>query len=242
MSSEVVDKLRYLLEATSKVLTDNDIDFWLDRGVLLGAYRNGSLISGDTDIDLRVMHAEWERIEQTLRDQLPDDLRVTAHHHGATIQGPDKDHPFRWFRNADGVFPIAAQEGIAEGLSFHTATALAVSFPDTDWSLKPNLDLYCCRVNRHHDCMPPDSPTPWREDQKRYLCLPARNPHSMLVPFDYVFPLSTISIEGQDYPAPCRTDQYLQHLFGYIGEDAVYDSNSRRWIKSPDGQPAVLDL
>ncbi len=96
-----------------------------------------------------------------LNRNLPDNLNVTAHHHASEIHEPNNFHEYMWFANDDGEFPIAREEGEKNGTHFHTATALAVHFEEAHWRKKPNLDLYSCRVNHHHDCMPKDAPQPW---------------------------------------------------------------------------------
>ncbi|GJL83652.1 MAG: hypothetical protein DHS20C01_32860 [marine bacterium B5-7] len=241
MTPDVMDELRYLLTSTADILEDALIDYWLDRGVLLGAHRSGDLIPGDDDIDLRVMHTDWQAIESVLQTGLPSDLRVSVLHHSRVINDADENHPYRWFANNDGEFPIASIEGDSNGIRFHTATALAVHFKDRQWDHKPNLDLYSCRINQHHDCTPACLSEPWKDDDRQYLCLPSSSPTSGVVPMDYVFPLGHITLAGRNYPAPGRLMEYLHHLFGYIGEDAFFDEDIRRWVKSTDGSGVIVE-
>ena len=232
-SKELASRLEHLLCAVVAVLEHNGLDYWLDRGTLLGAYRIGSVIRGDEDADLRVMHEDWERILDCLRAELPDDLAVVAHHHGRTIREPDADHIHRWFSNEAGQFAVRGLEGRREGTKFHSATALAIYFQGSIWRYKPNVDLYCCRINRHHCCTPANWATPWVQDGERYLCVPSERDHTRLVRLSDVRPLKEIAMAGRSMAVPARTEWYLKHLFGYLGEDAVYDVASGHWKKGP---------
>ena len=242
MTEEMRARLKRLLVETSSVLARNNLTYWIDFGVLLGAYRAETLIAGDADIDLRVMHEDWQAVESALAKELPEDLTVTALHHAAVIHPSDDNHVTRWFKNDDGEFPIALREHFDNGQYFHSATALAVHFTDMGRAEKPNLDLYCSRINEHHDCMPDDVLTPWLNDGKRYLCLPTVKPGSQVVPWDYVFPLTETTLDQRSYPAPCQPQKYLERIYGYIGADAIYDNDINMWIKSPDGQPRIKEV
>lgn len=223
-----------LFNAVTPLLSESGFTFWLDRGTLLGGFREETLIMGDYDIDVRVMQKDWLEIYRFLQQKLPEDLNVSAMHHASVIQEADADHEGMWFKNDDGEFPVSRQEGDVNGMRFHTATALVVHFSDSAWNQKPNFDLYSCRINQHHDCTPANLPKPWEEDGMDYLCVPSRRRQSMLVPLDYVFPLSSVRIDSTAYPAPGRTETYLRHLFGYIGDEGkVFNEETGYWEYRP---------
>ena len=48
---------------------------------------------------------------------------------------------------------------------------------------------------------------------------------------DNIHPLSTILYEGHVFPAPCNCEQYLTDMYGYIGEGAVYDPETKKYVK-----------
>lgn len=240
MTEEARSRLLRLLFSVSDVLSDNGITFWVDRGALLGGFRRGELIAGDGDIDFRMLHDEWPKAYRALRRDLPGDLAVTAHHHGAEINDLYEAESAPWFRNKDGVFPVAEHESHHGGTYFHTATALAVNVAGESWRKAPNLDIYCCRINSHHDCTPSDWEKPWKSDGRRYLCIPSRKPTNRLTPYELIFPLGEIELEGRIFPAPAKCQAYLEYIYGYLGEDAVYDDTVQHFVKSPDGKPRVL--
>ncbi len=222
--------LRQTLVTVAEILERHDIIHWLDRGALLGVWRSGDLIPDDHDIDLRIMRRDWQPVYNQLAAQLPSHLVVTAMHHADVINNPDSEHEHLWIKNEDGEFPIAEEAHVLNHVGFHSATALVVHGAGTHWRDKPNLDLYCCRVNQHHECMSDDLPTPWVDDNREYLCLPANKPHSKLMPMELVFPLSEIELDGRTYPAPAKIEPYLEHIYGYLGEDSQFDELTKRWI------------
>ncbi|GJL84021.1 MAG: hypothetical protein DHS20C01_36550 [marine bacterium B5-7] len=233
MPDEAYSRLRKLLYIVSDILTAYGIQFCLDRGTLLGAYRSGTLIPGDTDIDIKLAHHDWLNTYQALSAQLPRDLKVTAVHHESVIHDLACNTHAPWFENADGRFLVAHREGSDHEICYHTATALTVHWKGCPWDKEPNLDLYCHRINEHHDCTPKEWSKPWESDGKLYLCLPSDNENSRVVPYDLIFPLTTIGIEGREMPAPARCRKYLEHIFGYLGDDAKFDEVTRLWIPAP---------
>ena len=48
---------------------------------------------------------------------------------------------------------------------------------------------------------------------------------------DNVLPLTTIVYEGHTFPAPCNAEQLLVDMYGYIGEGAVYDPKTKKYVK-----------
>jgi hypothetical protein len=45
-----------------------------------------------------------------------------------------------------------------------------------------------------------------------------------------VLPLSSIVYEGETFPAPQNPEQYLTDLYGYIGENAVFDPETKKYV------------
>lgn len=240
MSEAVKQRLLRLLFSVSEVLMKHGVTFWLDRGALLGAFRSGSLIPGDGDIDLRMLHDDWHTAYSALQRHLPEDLAVTVIHHGNEIHDLDTEGRDPWFENDDGRFPIADREGNRSGTFWHTATALAVNVATENCFQEPNLDIYCCRINEHHDCTPPEWARPWESDGKRYLCMPSHNVTNRVTPYELIFPLGEIEIEGRTLPSPGRCRKYLEYIYGYLGADTLYDENVQRWVKSKTGKPKIV--
>lgn len=61
------NKLFQLLQFFANVCKENEIDFWLDGGTLLGAVRHGGFIPWDDDVDVCVMEKDYARLVSILR-------------------------------------------------------------------------------------------------------------------------------------------------------------------------------
>ena len=55
---------------------------------------------------------------------------------------------------------------------------------------------------------------------------------TFIIPETVIFPLDQIWFEGSMYPCPTRLKEYLEIQYGYIGEDAFWDSQINRWVKA----------
>ena len=228
--------LRFLLNTVTEIFHRHRLTYWLDRGTLLGAYRSESLILGDSDIDLRVIHDQWLDMYTALKNELPSGLTVHARHHASLVNEPSEEFSSRWFENEHGRYPIELQEGYYRGVYHHSPSALVVCFSDADcWSENPNLDLYCCRVNRHIDCTPKELPAPWMIDKRKYLCTASDKPDS-IIPYEYVFPLVEKKFEDACFRVPGQLEFYLRHIFGYLEEDAIYNDETGLWEKNVTGK------
>jgi lipopolysaccharide cholinephosphotransferase len=62
--------LEMLIEI-NRICKNNKIEYWLDGGTLLGAYRHGGFIPWDDDIDVGVRRADFEKIQHALAAELP---------------------------------------------------------------------------------------------------------------------------------------------------------------------------
>ena len=51
-----------------------------------------------------------------------------------------------------------------------------------------------------------------------------------------LFPLTTMIYEGESFPAPYNAEQVLKDMYGYIGEGAVYDPETKKYV--PKDQPS----
>jgi hypothetical protein len=66
-----------LFKNVHDVLTKNKINFWIDCGTLLGAFRSGGMIPHDCDTDFAILGEEdFTNAEKLLIEQLPNHLKV----------------------------------------------------------------------------------------------------------------------------------------------------------------------
>ena len=61
-----------ILMVIDKICRDNDIDYFINGGTLLGAVRHGGFIPWDDDIDLGIAHDEYLRFLEVAERELPE--------------------------------------------------------------------------------------------------------------------------------------------------------------------------
>ncbi len=68
------EKQLSILMVIDKICRENDIEYWLDGGTLLGAVRHGGFIPWDDDIDIAMTRENLLRFEQVVEKALPPHL------------------------------------------------------------------------------------------------------------------------------------------------------------------------
>jgi phosphorylcholine metabolism protein LicD len=66
-------QLEELLSVLSDILNSAKIEYWIDQGTLLGAYRHGKFIERDSDIDIAIKNEEqFDSLLELLKSKLPN--------------------------------------------------------------------------------------------------------------------------------------------------------------------------
>ncbi|WP_040213672.1 LicD family protein [Clostridium polynesiense] len=65
-----------ILKIVDKVCRENDIDYWIEGGTLLGAVRHGGFIPWDDDLDIAMPREDYERFLQIAPKELPEELFI----------------------------------------------------------------------------------------------------------------------------------------------------------------------
>jgi lipopolysaccharide cholinephosphotransferase len=73
-------KMLGILVEIDKVCRQHDIEYWLDAGTLLGAYRHKGFIPWDDDIDISMKRKDFEKFLSIAQNSLPKDLFVQTPH------------------------------------------------------------------------------------------------------------------------------------------------------------------
>ena len=67
----MANRINYAGEKVKQLFLNNDINFWLDGGSLLGAIRNNDIPPGDDDIDFGVFTSDLQKIYNLI---LPENI------------------------------------------------------------------------------------------------------------------------------------------------------------------------
>jgi phosphorylcholine metabolism protein LicD len=69
---EIIGERLELFTTIKEILEDAGIEFFIEGGTLLGAYRNGQFIYHDNDIDTGCVNKEFVKVGKVLDSKLPD--------------------------------------------------------------------------------------------------------------------------------------------------------------------------
>lgn len=69
--------LRNLLIKTVPILNDNNIEYWIDFGTLLGLHRDKDIIIGDTDCDICIWKKDEDKIRPILQSFAKSNRNIT---------------------------------------------------------------------------------------------------------------------------------------------------------------------
>ena len=216
-----------ILKFIDKVCRDNGLKYWLEGGTLLGAVRHGGFIPWDDDTDIAMTREDSMKLVKILRRHNPSDEFV--------IQCRETDpgyfgnwpvvrdlkteyiqdsqlHNIRRYRGLQvDVFPVEYTNESLWNMSRRLETAL-IYFPIAGerfkW-LKPFAPLNYALL---HKCLYPlirKMPA----DKSAYhfqLGNSFKDRHTN----DNIFPLSKVTFEGIEFPAPANPDKYLTETYG----------------------------
>lgn len=222
-----------ILREVSKVCERHRIPFWLDSGTLLGAVRHGGFIPWDDDIDICMPLEEVTRFVKAAQAELPPHLFVQT-----PTTDPQLRLPICKVRNLNSLIV----EG-DDDFSKNYAKGLYIDiFPMHDWpsfpyKLSKRLARGYCRANAilqtQHTYSLRSAAELFYFGAKRALFRAVWTAGSIFAGKgkyysntldnsgngnrhlrSSVFPLSSVTFEGERFPAPHDTDAYLRDLFG----------------------------
>jgi len=76
--TDLQSQLLHLLQAIDKICRDNDIDYYLTGGTLIGAIRHKGFIPWDDDADIIMTRDNWNRFHKACAETLPGEYRLNS--------------------------------------------------------------------------------------------------------------------------------------------------------------------
>lgn len=208
----------YALKNIKKILEEEEVEFWLDCGTLLGAVRDGKFIPWDMDIDLGAYRTEYEKVKKAMK-KIPEDQDTKCDRRSAkiyytnfdieiTLYGIDGKYAIRHYKKVDHPYFIGVLESIAKLIennnkrnviraSKNIPIPITAFFADTmsklPLKIKEKLIIVCRNI---HDKFSTES----RVEVK--------------IPKKYFKKLSKITFYGMEFNAPCPIENYLEYRYG----------------------------
>lgn len=221
-----------LLKEFDRICRDNDIEYWLSFGGLLGAVRAGKLIPWDDDVDVCMTRDQYLKL-LSVADNSGD--FETRNFYGS-IRKDNIDHLCKFgFRNPDIRNPdldifiydycpeitdelmekraALRKRMVADALDAYAAQGYdgedAFIYPGDPITNVCDSYLQACADELGFTTRDKAEAIMWSLDNFNY------NPgfHSS-APVSEVFPLSEVVLEGCTFLAPHDTDKYLRRLYG----------------------------
>ena len=217
-----------ILVEVDRICKKHNIPYWLSSGTLIGAMRHNGFIPWDDDLDIEMMRTDYLRLLKVLPTELPEWLALQD----------DETDPYYFFYYAKvrdrrsrmleqtnydrlwqekgiyiDIFPMERHP-----IWLHKLTEKTVGHMYKVWRTSTDDQSAIRQVRRIFDA----------NNRVLFPCLrafcrllPGKTITSgMGIPFhnpryaDEIFPLTTHTFEGLEFPVPGNTDAHLRHLFG----------------------------
>ena len=221
-----------ILVEIDKVCRKHHIEYWLDGGTLLGAIRHQGFIPWDDDIDIAMRKEDVARFIEVAQHQLPKNLFVQTPEVEATKEPIVKVRNLNSFYVEGGddfsadyekgvyvdIFPFIPYPAVSKKFTRRFVRGLSRSksilCKHHPYSFRAFAELLwfgakylvCSAVWQAACCVLP---------RNRKMCvIPENNGYGVVYDVTDIFPLSTATFEGREFPVPGNSDAYLTALFG----------------------------
>ncbi len=223
----LLDMLLYI----DRICKENNIDYWLSSGTLIGAVRHGGFIPWDDDVDVEMMPEGLKRFIRIVENDGAG--RYAIHNHSN-----DPNYLFTFTKLRDLNTYIEEEKVVPQKLLYEGCSIDIFTLVPSNSRRMHVLARKCIGKEM----------TLWRaiayrpESQQKILktlidfpirkiALPiltflsrmgagSRLRHTLSAPFhaprrrEEIFPLGKVSFEGHEFPAPGNSDAYLRRIYG----------------------------
>ena len=225
-----------IMKVIDRLCKENDIDYWIDAGTLLGAKRHGGFIPWDDDCDICMMRDDYNRFIGIIKEHLPEGL-IYENKDCKDWSQKEVDIQPSFLK----IFYLGHFSGFerASGLPCHgTFVDIFPMDPMNDELIDSKMGNFMHKLSFFRK----SKPNKLKDYIKIFLqnsgleeiwirkcakledkCAAPYVVYGLDTPFmtreflkkkDYIFPLSTIDFEGYQLKAPKDVHAYLEDLYG----------------------------
>ena len=216
------DAATKLLEDFKKICDDNDIEFFLCYGTLLGAYRHKGFIPWDDDIDIGMMTNDYFRLYKILKGDPNFDLQFhCAYNRWYTIA--------KFKRKETNVFMdiflfntvdlINSDVELTKNKLLNLYNGLKSSIAQTVLEQYPNYKENDVLIDEMlFNALDKSTKQLPSYGCGKYFCnsIESECSHPVLYPIEDVFPLQDLLFEGNKYKVWKNYEEYLAYRYGDI--------------------------
>lgn len=220
-----------LLGEFDALCKDNNIDYWINFGTLIGAIRHKGFIPWDDDTDLGIMRDDLERLQEIVRSDRRYKITVVYDHYVHCRQirflYNDEDIPcfldlfiYDWAPSIDNDYAEKQRE--------LRRTMVEEMETDSELDFWKNEPYYSgeknCNIQKHFDsCLERSKEAGLICDKKDAVGimwsidnLDDGKQRQWVYPIEDLYPTQQIKFEGEQLKAPCNPDIFLWSCYGNI--------------------------
>lgn len=223
----LLDMLLYI----DRVCRENGIEYWLSSGTLIGAVRHGGFIPWDDDVDIEMMPDGLERFIRAVEND--SDGRYAVHNHSN-----DPNYLFSFTKLRDLKSCVEEEKVVPQKLRYNGCSIDIFTMVPSNSRRLHVLARKCIGKEMTIWRAISGYPPVVQNMVKRMIDFPVRHValpllgfmsrvnagsqlrHTLSAPFhaprrrEEIFPLSSVTFEGHEFPAPGNYDAYLRRIYG----------------------------
>lgn len=213
----------YMMTELQNICDSIGVTFWLHAGTLIGALRHNGFIPWDDDVDLALMHEDFEKLCHFLKTS---DSIFTLNEYYSDIYGT-KSVQIRMKNGLPNIIDIVCydwvecsnfnqKERILENIRHISSTMYSHFQKDLKNPKVNDIGLYHCGPYNHEDQIKVDNNISqhrslYATSKKEACCYSIQNypfPYPIML-IDEMFPLVPCEFEGKSFLIPRKAEYYL---------------------------------
>ncbi|MCQ2256518.1 MAG: LicD family protein [Bacteroidaceae bacterium] len=220
-----------IMKEIHKICVNNNIDYWLDGGSMIGAMRHGGFIPWDDDIDIAMRRSDIPRFVEAARRELPDWLY---------LQSPDEDPSRLPMLKVRDLNSFLVEAGDDFGQPYPKGLFVDIfplePYPNISRKLCKTITKGYCRADgilkaKHYYSLRSAVELFWfgakrawfkalwlfvyhtRSKNVYFSNQIECNGYGVLHRYDDIFPVKPIQFEGETFLGPAKPDQYTRNIY-----------------------------